>query len=288
LSFEVWMLCWFGVFAAGAAAALAFLRIRRAWRTRAKAEAAGDVTAFSVTEVPVETFRLRSPATGRVKGDLGELAAGLAAAADGWRWIDVRWGRDRGVDGFFVRNDPEQPGSEEVLLVEVKNTSGRPELPARQLSDQHLINTLSSFWERHGDEQAAKRRLVEQVIAALKSKKPLKNLSRELWWVRMEEMAIDVFRCGRKGEPVGPMVRRPKVELFNALAVGLPLFDRETIYLVPPPPETPPPGDFRPRHRVENAAAPPASNSAPAPLTPPPSAPFLRPGDPPLPPAPER
>jgi len=282
LAFEIWMLCWFGAFAAAAALAWGGLRVLRLRRSRrARRSAAEPAAAFAIQDVPAETFRLRSPATGRVKGDLGELAAGLAAASEGWRWVDVKWGRDRGVDGLFVRENPKRAGETEVLLVEVKNTNARPELPARQLTDTHLVNTLNSFWTRTGDEQAAKRRLVEQVIAALKTKRPPANLTRELWWVRMDEMAIDVFRCGRRGEPIGPMQRRKHEALFNALAVGLPVFDREAIYLVPPPPETPPPPEYRPRYRSQNAAP------APAPIAPPPEAPFVQAGDPLLPPAPD-
>ncbi len=252
LPYEIWIAAGSALVALACLAALiASVRGRRR-AERDQARAAARYAPFDIGQVPYEGFRKRAPADGRVKGDLGELIAGLAAVGEGWRWIDVKWGRDRGVDGLFVREDPERPGTVLVKLVEVKNTRSRPDLPARQLTDAHLVATLGEFWRLSGKEAAAKKKLVEQIIYALNARRTPKNLTRELWWIRLDEEAVDVYPCGRKGEPCAPMTRKSLPALFEALRNGLELLDRGEHYLRPPSAPEPSP-DFHPRYRARPA-----------------------------------
>jgi len=87
---------------------------------------------------------------------------------------------------------------------------------------------------------------------ALNARRTPKNLTRELWWIRLDEEAVDVYPCGRKGEPCAPMTRKSLPALFEALRNGLELLDRGEHYLRPPSAPEPSP-DFHPRYRARPA-----------------------------------
>jgi len=160
------------------------------------------------------------------QGAFGEFYTAMVLVSDGWTQLPSKSQGNEGIDGLFVRFDPEKRGVF-ILIVETKTESAQ--LAKRQMTKQWILERLDSLAPAFA---GPNEKTLSEIREAVKRDSAYVRAERWVHDLQMGSTKRDVLDANAKAMRREALPKTASVQLMKALFVNLDAFDRDGKYIV--------------------------------------------------------